>query len=386
LRAVKAVQQRYTPGMELLALLELFRQMLGECIRIGLTENITSMKALSTSAYKQLQTYDVLSYYKLCAISKASGILRNYKKAKRSRRRIKEPYARKRQLTTCYGFKIADGRLLIPYRPHQHIPIALNPHTLSVLSEPNVTVESFTLTEDRLALSISKDSALIEPSGLIGIDRNLDNVTLADSSSSIQIFDLAAAGEIKALYRQIRSHMTRNDQRVKKRVLTKFGRRERNRVQQILHQTSKHIVEEAKQKQYAIAMEKLTGMRKLYRKGNGQGREYRARLNSWSFAELQRQVEYKAQWEGIPVVYVNPAGTSAKCSICGSRMTRIPEENRELRCRGCGYTVDRDVNAAKNILALGMRAVRFAAIAPASEAMMTVKRRQVDAGELTHSA
>ncbi len=105
-------------------------------------------------------------------------------------------------------------------------------------------------------------------------------------------------------------------------------------------------------------------------------------MNSWSFAELQRQVEYKARWKGLPVIYVNASGTSVKCSICGSRMK--PEENRTLKCRSCGFMVDRDVNAARNILAAGTRALGFGAVAPATEAMEAVQRRPVDAGELTH--
>ena len=60
-------------------------------------------------------------------------------------------------------------------------------------------------------------------------------------------------------------------------------------------------------------------------------------------------------------------GTSAKCSICGSRMARIPEENRLLNCPSCRVSVDRDVNAARNILARG---VRFAPIALPVEAMV----------------
>jgi len=93
-------------------------------------------------------------------------------------------------------------------------------------------------------------------------------------------------------------------------------------------------------------------------------------MNSWSYAELQRQIEYKAKWEGLPVIYVHPHGTSSKCSICGKGMK--PEENRMLRCPSCGYTVDRDVNAAKNILE---RALRFGAVGLAHEAMVAEPAR-----------
>jgi len=161
--------------------------------------------------------------------------------------------------------------------------------------------------------------------------------------------------------------MKRNDLRIQRRVTGKYGQKQREKVKQVLHHASKQIVLDAKHRQFGIVMEKLTGIRKLYRRGNWQGKAYRGMMNSWSYYELQRQIEYKARWEGIPVIYVNPRGTSVRCSICGSRMARIPEENRQLHCPNCSLTVDRDVNAARNILARG---VRFAPIALPVEAMV----------------
>jgi putative transposase len=340
MRAVKAVQQYYTPGPEILQMLEQFRQMLNECVRIGLSENVTSLKSLSTKAYHQLATHPVMSYYKLCAISKAAGILRNYHKARKKNPRTKEPYARRLQLTTCYGFKIEtiDKTLLLPFKPKQSLSIPLNAHVIRILSEPNIQIRSVTLTHERLSICYAKEIAPIQPRGLIGIDRNLDNLTLADSDGRVMRKDLARATLVKAKYREIRSHIRRNDHRIRQRVAGKYGRKQCEKVKQILHHASKQIVMDAKSREFGVVMEKLTGLRKLYRKGNWQGRGYRGRMNSWSYHELQRQIEYKANWEGIPVIYVNPNGTSVKCSICGLRMK--PEENRTLKCRSCGFIVD----------------------------------------------
>jgi len=105
-RVFKSVWQHYTPTPETAWLLEQFRQMLNDCIRIGLAENVTSLKSLSLKAYRQLSGYDLASYHKLCAISATTGILRNYRKAKRKNPHVKEPYARRPRLTTCYGFKV----------------------------------------------------------------------------------------------------------------------------------------------------------------------------------------------------------------------------------------------------------------------------------------
>jgi transposase len=67
-------------------------------------------------------------------------------------------------------------------------------------------------------------------------------------------------------------------------------------------------------------------------------------------------LDYKSMWHnGFPVIHVNPKGTSSECSMCRSKM--IPEENRIGRCTGCRLCIDRDVNAAKNILGRGMRFV-----------------------------
>jgi putative transposase len=337
--------------------------MLNDCIRIGLAENVTSLKSLSLRAYKQLSRYDLASYYKLCAISAATGILRNYRKAERKNPYVKEPYAWRLRLTTCYGFKVRDGELSLPIRANEHVRISLNQHVQATIK--GFTLRSVTLTEDRLSLAYANEVQQLQPRSFIGIDRNLDNVTVAATDGTVQQHDLSEATRVKVVYRDARSHFKRNDVRIRREISGKYGHKQRDKVKQILHHASKMIVKEAKVKQYGIVIEKLTRIRKLYRRGNWQGRRYRGRMNSWSYGELQRQIEYKANWEGLPVTYVNPHGTSSKCSICGAKMK--PEENRKLRCPSCAYTVDRDVNAARNILE---RALRFRAVGLANEAMV----------------
>ncbi len=129
-----------------------------------------------------------------------------------------------------------------------------------------------------------------------------------------------------------------------------------------MHCTSKRIISANS----GIIMENLTGIRKLYKKGNGKGRKYRGKMNSWSFYELQRQIKYKARWLGLPVEYVKANGTSSTCAVCGSKL--VPEEYRMMFCSICKCSIDRDVNAAHNILLRGTRVVPDGT---ASEAVMT---------------
>jgi putative transposase len=62
---------------------------------------------------------------------------------------------------------------------------------------------------------------------------------------------------------------------------------------------------------------------------------------------------HKAADAGVRVVAVPPFNTSQACSACGA----LPETPKTLRTRvhacPCGYTADRDVNAARNVLLLG---------------------------------
>ena len=48
-------------------------------------------------------------------------------------------------------------------------------------------------------------------------------------------------------------------------------------------------------------------------------------------------------------------GTSSKCAICGSKL--VPEEHGKMFCSFCNTSIDRDANAACNILLLGTRVV-----------------------------
>src|SRR5438445_1490880 len=328
--------------------------MVNDCVRIGLKENLTSMKSLSMKAYHQLSAYDAPTYYRLTAISRAAGILRNWRKELKRNRNARVPYVTRLSLTDCYGFRVIHRFVRLPLRRGKYAFIILNDHTLRRIA--GHVSKSLTRTADNLSISLSKEITEIEPVGAIGIDRNLDNVTTADSDGSTLRHDLGRATKVKAKCRETKSHFKRNDSRIRRVVCGKYGGIQRNRVGWLLHNVSASIVKRAKEKSFGIVMENIRGIRRLYRKGNGQGTAYRARLNSWSFYELQRQIEYKARWEGIPVVYVAARGTSVNCSICGSRT--YPNGRRTLHCSKCDITVDRDVNAARNILAKG-RGVRF---------------------------
>lgn len=75
------------------------------------------------------------------------------------------------------------------------------------------------------------------------------------------------------------------------------------------------------------------------------------------WATLRTLLSYKSEHAGVWYEEVNEAYTSQTCSTCGSRQGspkgRTGLGIREWTCGGCGAYHDRDINAAKNILALG---------------------------------
>ena len=74
---------------------------------------------------------------------------------------------------------------------------------------------------------------------------------------------------------------------------------------------------------------------------------------SWS--EFLRQLEYKAKWYGRELVGIDKWYPSSKrCSDCGYTMPKMPLNVRQWTCPECGSIHDRDVNAARNVLAAGL--------------------------------
>ena len=78
-------------------------------------------------------------------------------------------------------------------------------------------------------------------------------------------------------------------------------------------------------------------------------------ISDASWAELRRQLEYKADWYGRTVIAVDRWYPSSKtCSACGHLATKMPLNVREWTCAACGVRHDRDVNAAKVLCAAGL--------------------------------
>lgn len=78
-------------------------------------------------------------------------------------------------------------------------------------------------------------------------------------------------------------------------------------------------------------------------------------ISDAAWSEFRSMLEYKAQWYGREVIAVDRWFPSSKlCSACGTLRDKMPLNVREWTCDSCGTTHDRDVNAAKSLLAAGL--------------------------------
>jgi len=127
-----------------------------------------------------------------------------------------------------------------------------------------------------------------------------------------------------------------------RKAIRRVGNHERRIVNHELHVISKAIVEEAVAKNSVIVVGQLKGIRKQKR-----GRCSNRKLNSLPFYRLVSFIEYKAAWQGVPVMKINEAYTSVTCSRCGRRGVRV---RGSFKCPHCGLDLNADYNGARNIL------------------------------------
>lgn len=78
------------------------------------------------------------------------------------------------------------------------------------------------------------------------------------------------------------------------------------------------------------------------------------------FYEFKRQMKYKCEWNGIEFVEVERYYPSSKtCSCCGAIKKDLKLNDRIYHCGACGLTIDRDYNAAVNLMGYGVQGQEF---------------------------
>ena len=354
-KATKSITFSYSANEELSSLFEEFRLMCNDAIRIAVKEKPRTRLKLIELAYERLKGYGLHTHYLLSVCEVAFSVFKN-------KRRKSIPYVRKPFIKLDnQTYRLNHLLLRIPLSPGHFTFLTLigSKHHMSYIDDPALKRGSVIITPRSVVITFSKEVVFFAPTGSIGMDINEKNVTVSASDGwSHRFEEFAEIVDIKERYRCLRatvSQLTRGDRRTAKGLLQKFGEREKDRTQSRIHRVTKEIVDHARTHKFDIKMENLKDIRKLYRKGNGQRTSLRGRMNTWVFGEIQRQIDYKAKWVGVPHWCVNPRGTSSYC-LCGSHVVRLAD--RKVYCPKCDDTWDRDELASKNIMACAVPQVR----------------------------
>ena len=181
----------------------------------------------------------------------------------------------------------------------------------------------------------------------VGIDVGLKSFATMSNGESIEApkFFRSEEKELAKAQRKLDKETKGTKERAKKRkVVSRIHERIRNRRSNFTHQLSRNIVNSFG----VICVEDLQVNRMLHNHCLAKS------ISDAAWSEFFSRLSSKAAEAGRTMVKVNPAYTSQTCSQCGHRQ-KLKLSDRVFDCPCCGLHIDRDLNAAVNILTLGLQ-------------------------------
>jgi putative transposase len=188
----------------------------------------------------------------------------------------------------------------------------------------------------------------VENNLYVGIDVGLTDFLTFSNGKVIQKPDLTKINERIRYYQQKLSRQKEGGSNWKKTLkkLHKWQNKKNNVINDYYHKISYNIIKHCK----FIAMETLN-IRGMIKSNLSRS------IHEIGWGKLIEMIRYKAQWYNRQFVQINQwFPSSKKCHVCGEINHGLGREEREWECPHCHSTLQRDVNAAKNILDEGLRA------------------------------
>ena len=174
----------------------------------------------------------------------------------------------------------------------------------------------------------------------VGVDIGISNLAVSVAQSSIRFFSGKRINWKNEFFRKQRA-ILQQDFALHK--IKRLKGRQTSYNNFYINNISSDIIKQAKQeKEPVIILENLKRILEITKINKKQ----RTRLHSWIFRKLQRTIQYKANWEGIPVVYIDPYHSSQICSKCGELNKR---NKHTYKCKKCGFECNSDYNAGRNL-------------------------------------
>jgi putative transposase len=190
----------------------------------------------------------------------------------------------------------------------------------------------------------------------VGIDVGLASFATFSTGEAIdhpRFFRAEEKSLAKAQRRLMKEAKGTPKRKKRRKVVARVHERTRWRRKDFAHQESRKIVNRFQ----VIAIEDLSVNPMLHNHCLAKS------ISDAAWGEFASMIRVKAEWAGRSVVAVNPAYTSQDCSRCGHRQ-KMPLSDRIYRCPCCTLLLDRDLNAALNILRLGLQALGLAPRSP----------------------
>jgi putative transposase len=244
------------------------------------------------------------------------------------------------------GCQLTDGGLKLSkvgaVRTIQHRPLDGTPKTCTVRrSSTDKWYVSITCEGDAQPLPTTGDA--------VGIDVGLASFYTLSTGEQAPCPKFLRTDEkdLKRTQRKLSAAVKGTPERAKRRtIVATVHERIANRRSNFCHQESRRLVNRFA----VIAVEDLSVNRMVHNHCLAKS------IVDAAWSQFAVHLTYKAAWAGKVVVAVNPAYTSQDCSQCGHR-ERKPLSQRVHQCGCCGLTLDRDHNAALNILRLGQQSL-----------------------------
>jgi putative transposase len=186
----------------------------------------------------------------------------------------------------------------------------------------------------------------VEPSDqVVGVDLGISRPAV---SSNNHFLGKKAWKTIEGRLFHLKRALQKKGTRSAKRHLKRIRHRQRRFRRDCDHVLSKQIVQSV-EPGGTIVLENLKDIRK--RMKARRCIKTKRRMHSWSFAQLKGFIGYKAEERGCTVAGVDPRHTSQRCSCCGHVARTNRRSQSVFICRKCGFHLNADLNAARNIAA-----------------------------------
>jgi len=192
----------------------------------------------------------------------------------------------------------------------------------------------------------------VEPT--VGIDVGLTSFATFSDGAKIdnpRFFKEGQSKLAKAQRRLSKADKGTDKRKKLKKVVAHIHEKIRNKRNDFAHKLSRDIVNTNQ----IIAFEKLEVKNMMENHTECFGNKLNKSIADVAWNQFMNFTAYKAEDAGRTVIFVNPRNTSQMCSQCGE----IVKKDLSVRVHicDCGFTLDRDHNAALNILALGMQSL-----------------------------